>query len=64
MNGRSAVLLVWVDDDAPESVQAAREYWEATARSTGVPLLVLVRGTTSVVYTGPHEQGQRGSCNE
>lgn len=59
-----AVLLVWVDDDAAESVTEAREKWEATARSSGVPLLVLMRGTTAVVYTGGHEQGQRGTGNE
>lgn len=54
--------MVWVDDDDPAEIQVMREQWETTARGAGVPLLILVRGTTSVVYTSAHEH--RGTSNE
>lgn len=63
MNRRTAaVLMVWVDSDDPAEIEAMREDWEGTARGVGVTLLILVRGTTSVVYTSTHEQ--RGTNNE
>ena len=66
MNRRTgAVLLVWVENNDPAEIEATREDWEETARGVGVTLLVLVRGTTSVVYTSQHEHhGHRGTGNE
>lgn len=63
MNRRTgAVLMVWVETEDPAEIEAMREDWETTARGAGVPLLILVRGTTSVVYTSDHEH--RGTSNE
>lgn len=63
MNRRTgAVLMVWVEDEDPAEIEAMREHWETTARGAGVPLLILLRGTTSVVYTSDHEH--RGTSNE